>query len=597
LPPVLLLTISVFLVGPVSRALANPGTPQGKTGGPQLSRNWSRVTSGNLTASGPVTDGVLREAVDGVQAFRTAFATLYPTLRLTSPVPLRIVVFPDQGALRRFNVRDAKGRTQALVGGYIQRDPDLNSIVLGGKDSELAFHELAHFLLSRNFRQLPEWLNEGLADFHSTFEADWKKGRSVIGRAPGTRVRSLRTFTWVPLGEIVSATDAEMDARWRRPQAIDMFYSESWAVVHYLMLGRKANAPGAFARFVGSVARGTEVPKALEAAFGIGLEQLDKEVRDYSRRLTFPAIAFDLPRTGEPGATVERMTEADARYLQGDLLVRVGAYDEAEEELTAALALDPDHVPSRIDIARIMTARGNRAEAIASLQAIAGPAASAGFTPAYYLASALSADGRCTEAVDFYDRALALDRQSTDAWLGLSLCNLALGRLALSEAAISALMQLESSGEWYYRRAYFALGLGNADAVAAIDAHRFIKTAGWQEHSIYVAFVAAIAHYRLHQPDEARKVLELARPAAAEIPWTTRIIDYLEGRVTADVFLSSARTNRERTEAHTYIGFKSALEGHDDEALVHFRWAVEQGEQSYLEVGMAQRELDRLEPH
>jgi lipoprotein NlpI len=162
---------------------------------------------------------------------------------------------------------------------------------------------------------------------------------------------------------------------------------------------------------------------------------------------------------------------------------------------------------------------------------------------------------------------------------------------------MSVLNRLQSSGEWYHRRAYFALGLGSADATAASDAHRFIQAAGWREDSIYLAFLAAIAHWRLHQPEEARTVLEQARPAAAAIPWTTLVIDYLEGRVTADVLLSSAKSNGEKTEAHTYIGFKSALEGHEDEAVVHFRWAVEQGERTFVQVGMAQRELDRLEPH
>jgi tetratricopeptide (TPR) repeat protein len=548
-------------------------------------------------ASGPVPEDVLRRAVDQVAAFRAAFATLYPTLRFTSAVPLRLVVFPDQAALRRFNPRDAKGRPQTLVGGYFLRGADFNSIVLGGGDSELAFHELAHFLVSRNFRDLPGWLDEGLADFHSTFEADGKKGRSVIGRAPGTRVRSLRTFTWVPLADIVSATGADMDAKWRKPQAIEMFYSESWALVHYLMLGRKANAPGAFGRFVASVAQGTEVPEALEAAFGVDIHQLDKEVRDYIRRFTFPAIAFDLPKTEETAASVAAMTEVEARYLRGDLLLRVEADEEAEEELKAALALDPGHVPSLIDLARVTIGRGRRAEGIASLEAIAGSPSSAGFAPAYYLASALSADARCTEALDFYDRALVLNNQSTDAWMGLSLCMLALGRVAQSDGAMSVLNRLQSSGEWYHRRAYFALGLGSADATAASDAHRFIQAAGWREDSIYLAFLAAIAHWRLHQPEEARTVLEQARPAAAAIPWTTLVIDYLEGRVTADVLLSSAKSNGEKTEAHTYIGFKSALEGHEDEAVVHFRWAVEQGERTFVQVGMAQRELDRLEPH
>jgi lipoprotein NlpI len=112
-----------------------------------------------------------------------------------------------------------------------------------------------------------------------------------------------------------------------------------------------------------------------------------------------------------------------------------------------------------------------------------------------------------------------------------------------------------------------------------------------------MALLAAIAHLRLHQPDEAREILEEARAAAADIPWTATVIDYLEGRISADTFLSRADGKGEKTEAHTYIGLKASLEGHQEDAVAHFRWAVEQGDADYAEADMAQRELARLEPH
>ncbi len=593
-PSLLPLTLGVLLLAPVPGAFATPGAGQDKTDAPRLSRNWKRIQIGDLTAAGPVSDSALRHAVDEVAAFRAAFATLYPTLRLTSPLPLRIVVLPNR--LQRFT-RDSRGRSQPLIGGYFDQGPEVSSIVLGSESSEVALHELAHFLLMRNFHSLPGWLNEGLAEFHSTFQADWKKGLSVIGRPPVERMFSLRRSTWVPLREIVLATDAEMDSKWRSPQAIGMYYAESWAVVHYLMIGRTANGPDAFARFVQSVEQGTGAPAALEATFGLNVDQLDREVRNYLRRYGFTVIGFKLPKAQGTEAAVERMTEVDARYLQADLLLRPGSYAEAEKDLKAALALDPDHVPSRIGLARVWIAGGRRAEGIAALKEIAGPPASAGFGAAYYLASALSDDGRCEEALDYYDRAITINKQSTDAWFGLSVCTLALGRVAQSNAAMSAVMQLQATPDWYRVRAYAALGLGNADAIAASDARRFIKTSGWEERSVSMAVIAAIAHWRLHQPDQAREILEEARAAAADVPWTTAVIDYLEGRLSAEAFLSSASSNGEKTEAHTYVGFKAVLEGDRDAALSHFRWAVDQGDPDYLEVDVARRELNRLQPH
>jgi hypothetical protein len=50
----------------------------------------------------------------------------------------------------------------------------------------------------------------------------------------------------------------------------------------------------------------------------------------------------------------------------------------------------------------------------------------------------------------------------------------------------------------------------------------------------------------------------------------------------------------QQTEARTYIGFKLAIAGRDDEALTHFRWVADRGAKNYLEFELATNELNRL---
>ena len=131
---------------------------------PRLS-SWKRLSSGDIEAIGDVPDGVLRRAFDEISSFRSAFVGLYPAWRVSSPVPTRILVFPDLDAFRRFSPRDDRGRPMQNVGGYFEAGPDVNILAIGANQSSVVFHEFAHYLLNRNFHSLPLWLHEGLAEF------------------------------------------------------------------------------------------------------------------------------------------------------------------------------------------------------------------------------------------------------------------------------------------------------------------------------------------------------------------------------------------------------------------------------------------------
>jgi len=51
----------------------------------------------------------------------------------------------------------------------------------------------------------------------------------------------------------------------------------------------------------------------------------------------------------------------------------------------------------------------------------------------------------------------------------------------------------------------------------------------------------------------------------------------------------------QKTEAHTYVAFKSDLAGRHEDALTHFRWVVEQGARTNVEYGLARNEIARMQ--
>jgi tetratricopeptide (TPR) repeat protein len=559
----------------------------------RLSKSWKRTGTQEIEVVGPVSDATLREALQAIRSFRELFASLYPGARVTSDVPTRVIVFPDVSALQRFAPRDSRGR-QPYVGGYFAPGADLNVIALGGSNRQLVFHEFMHYLVRRNLHSLPTWLNEGLAEVFSTFEIDSKNGTVLVGRPPEDRMRSLRRLRYTPLKNVVEMPPAQMLRLSRDPDGIAMFYAESWGLVHYLQLERGRQTPGAFGRFVQSVERGIAPARALEEVYGTDVSQLDSELQSYLlRRASYPAVSFQLRGSAEEPAPIQRMTEVDARSVQGDLLLRAGAAHEAAEQLADALALDPTNVPARIAAARVQL-RLEQPQAVASLKTIAETTPTS-FAAAYFLAGALFDERQYSEALTWYSKATHLNQDSAYAWMGLSVTALALGRGSQANAAMARAWTIDSDPAWYSQRAREALGVA-ADATAASDARHYLEIAGWSsESAVYIGLVGAIAHLRLQQPDGAREMLDAARAACTSLPWTTSVVDFLLGHISQTDLLAKAKTDGEKTEAHAYIGFKAEIEGRQSEALTHFQWVVDKGARNYFEYGMARLELKRLQ--
>ncbi|MBB5015119.1 aspartyl/asparaginyl beta-hydroxylase domain-containing protein [Rehaibacterium terrae] len=135
-------------------------------------------------------------------------------------------------------------------------------------------------------------------------------------------------------------------------------------------------------------------------------------VPDYSRALSFFAmqayLAGDLPRARD---WIERASRGQPRVAlieanRALILRAMGDADGALAAFEAALALDPDFVPARLDAAALLEAMGRRRDANAHYRA-----ALARLPPAEALPPALR------ERVEHAQRALAEEEQELERWL------------------------------------------------------------------------------------------------------------------------------------------------------------------------------------
>ncbi len=559
----------------------------------KLSRDWRRLASASFDVVGNASEGDLRRAADRIEIFRAVILTALPRLPLAGGPATRVYVFRDYSDFEKFAPRDGRGRRLQGVGGYFLTTPGINLLALPmyrDREStyEAAFHEYTHYLVHKSLPNAPAWLNEGLADFYSTTEID-DSGKVTIGRAEPQNMATLQSRSIPPLRRLLSGDSAQ---RLFVGGDTEMFYAHSWLFVHYMLLADGGSHRPQLMNYLELLRSAPTIEAAASQAFG-SLDDLDRELRGYIQNFKLPGLIIKGSLAARSNAPASPITESEAALLQGELLTALDAFDDARPLVEKALALAPQVPRARLMMGRIQLGEGSTEDGLQRLNALADEEPN-DFEVHYYLADALDNAGRFADALKEFDRAVAIDKDSPEAWFGVSQAALSLHRDSQSDAAMRQVARLGGRPGWYYRQARAALLLGS-NTVAARDVHQFLTSMGWADESgPYAAFVGVIAHWRLGETREADDLLRQAGEAAPPKTWVANVVDYLKGTLSDTEFLDRAKDNGQRTEAHAYIGFKRLQAGDREEALKHFQWVKERGEHNYTEYELAVGELKRL---
>ncbi|MEZ5842903.1 MAG: hypothetical protein R3D27_04135 [Hyphomicrobiaceae bacterium] len=128
------------------------------------------------------------------------------------------------------------------------------------------------------------------------------------------------------------------------------------------------------------------------------------------------------------------------------------------------------------------------------------------------------------------------------------------------------------------------------DHLQARDSLRRAFAAGFTD--AYAALILHCAETRLG--GNARSELECAAAALSAGRWPRPVIEWLMERATAEDMLADASTDRERAEAHFYIGHCHLVAGRCDDATHHLKMAAASPLFMLTEREAARAELARL---
>ncbi len=248
---------------------------------------WIEVRSPNFTVISNAGEKEARKIADQFEQFREVFHNTFPKLRVNLGKPLIIFAVKNEESLRVLipGYWEEKGRAHPAgiyMPGEERHYVAVRTDIATENPYQIVYHEYTHAIMNLNFRGLPVWLNEGLAEFYgnSTIYDKYVE----IGKISPYHLQTLRHERLIPIDTLFEAD--ENSPYYNEQNHSSMFYAESWAIVHYLMLDPEARKQQLLAKFMAAWdARGNQLESA-ENAFG-DLNKFGTAMESYARRQSF----------------------------------------------------------------------------------------------------------------------------------------------------------------------------------------------------------------------------------------------------------------------------------------------------------------------
>ena len=450
---------------------------------------WMRVRTKNFLFVGNADEREILHLATRLEQFRDIFSRLLARDYFDANVPTTVVVFKSDADYRPF--KPLYQGAPADVAGHFQSGTDVDYLSFPvdlrrkGNPYFLVLHEYVHLLVKNNFRSVPLWFNEGLAEYYSTLQTTDSGHKLTLGKSVSSRLYTLRASgALVPLQTLLDIDHNSPYYNERDKRSI--FYAESWALVHYLLNGNDGRRRAQLSRYLDLVSEGVAVSEAFVKAFGTDFAGMENELKMYLRlaRLPEESVAFEQAFDIRVEAESRRITEAEALGYLGDMLLRTNRMDEAESYLQKSVALDPNLSMARTSLGIIRTRQNRLPEAIEHLRrAIASD-------PQNHLA--------------YYYYASALSHESMDAYLWVT--DYEPRKAEQMRAALRRAIELAPR----YVDAYHLLAFVNLVREEHLDeSTELLKHALTLAPRRYeFALLLAQIHLRREQFDEARQVLE-----------------------------------------------------------------------------------------
>jgi Tfp pilus assembly protein PilF len=304
--------------------------------------NWVEVRSAHFTVSTNASEHEARRIADHFEQIREMFRTTFGSLRVNTAQPIVIVAAKNENTMKLYFPEEWETKGHVRPAGLYQAGQDKDYVLLrvdqeGENPYHTLYHEYTHALLRLNYDRLPLWLNEGFAEFfgNSTiYDKEIKTG--TIDR---THLYILQQNRLIPIDTLLQVDYGS--PYYNESDRASVFYAESWALVHYLMMDPEARKAGLMKKFLDSYGKSNDQVAAANETFG-DLKKFAQRIEGYARQSSFMVGVIKMAQTSNEKQLPSRaMTPAEVLAERGDFFAHRDKLDMAKPLLEEALKEEP----------------------------------------------------------------------------------------------------------------------------------------------------------------------------------------------------------------------------------------------------------------
>lgn len=335
----------------VCASLAAVGVALGE---PLDERDWILMTSDNFRVHSALGEKRTAEMLRHLEVMHATFADPGGASTYESKIPTVILIVDNHDDYA------AIGAPANSMGFFISDLRENAILVEDSNDArgvEVMLHEYVHFLSLQSGRiRYPRWYEEGRAEYLSSSRL--RDNMLEYGLPVKRRLASLRFGSWLPLRTVLELTDlSTLDE-----EQSDLFYGQSWLLVHYLSSQPDADLtlPASTRNYSALVGRGMNRSDAFEQAFDQEIAELEPALLKYFLDGSFRSRQIPAD-TALPGFAprVRPLSVTEVRLALARMALRFKNLDGAETWFTAVLSDAESRAHGEAGLGRVLGIRGD----------------------------------------------------------------------------------------------------------------------------------------------------------------------------------------------------------------------------------------------
>jgi tetratricopeptide (TPR) repeat protein len=397
----------------------------GAFGASDPNQGWIEVRSAHFVVSTNAGEKEARRIADQFEQIRALFHAAFANLRVDPEQPVLILAAKNENTMKMLLPEDWEVKGHVHPAGLYQQGEDKHYVVLqldsaGANPFHALYHEYTHALLHLNFSGLPLWLDEGLAEFYGNSQLGEKESR--VGIIDETRLYILSQNKLLPIETLLNVEHGS--PHYNEANRASVFYAESWALVHYLMLDPEAQQRQLVKRFLTAWDKSGSQIQAAEETFG-DLKRFGQVIEAYSRQTRFRVGLFkNTQQAADKSYSVRSLTVGEILALRGDCATHRKMLEQARPLLEQAVQTEPNLAIGHEALGYYLYLKEDQSGADKEMKK-AMELGSTSFVPPYYhgmllLRGGLGRSEAAQEAIKSLQKATAINPRFAPAFEGLA---------------------------------------------------------------------------------------------------------------------------------------------------------------------------------